>query len=124
MGLFAALFTAVRADSSPMGGELGFCVYAVMHRDVLLLSLGDEGFVLYIYIYFLEMGLGWEVVEELGSGCCLCHPEHGRKESRAAMITGSCLAKRMPSETQKLVRMLLQAQMKAVGSNLSSDLLT
>lgn len=52
MGLFAALFTAVRADSSPMGGELGFCVYAVTHRDVLLLSLGDEGFVLYIYIFW------------------------------------------------------------------------
>lgn len=58
MGLFAALFTAVRADSSPMGGELGFCVYAVMHRDVLLLSLGDEGFVLYIYIFFFGDGLG------------------------------------------------------------------
>lgn len=60
----------------------------------------------------------------MGFGRCLRHPERGRKECGAAMITGSCLANQVPPETQELVGVLLQmAQMKAVGPNPSSDLL-
>lgn len=55
MGWLAALFMAVRAESSPTGGGFGFCVYAATRGDVLLLSLGDEGFVLFL---FFGDGLG------------------------------------------------------------------